>query len=173
MFLGGFDIPANFMAPKANNLGQLTTRSHEVAGEFTIMDDRTIHIKGFTYDGAGPGKRQPSCIGYEVAYIVSVHTHTRSRCTVADMSVCCMQLQLYHWTAVLYRCLQDNLEKRGQWKCFQTIWVLHSRWKVNAFSHHLGCSQHAGFFQLIAVAGVEILAVVDISTWTTQRPGLH
>lgn len=56
VFFGGFDIPQNFEAPKPQLLGQLSELAHQVrSGDVTVLDDRTISIKGLHYDGLGPG----------------------------------------------------------------------------------------------------------------------
>lgn len=36
-------------------IGALSRLQHEVQGEVYAVDSRTLHIKGFSYDGAAPG----------------------------------------------------------------------------------------------------------------------
>lgn len=38
-------------------LGKLKTLHHSVTGEVFAVDARTLHIRDFTYDGEGPGKK--------------------------------------------------------------------------------------------------------------------
>lgn len=37
-------------------IGSLSELQHEVRGEVYAVDSRTIHIRGFSYDGTAPGK---------------------------------------------------------------------------------------------------------------------
>jgi len=39
-------------------MGRLKTLHHSVSGEVFAVDARTLHIRDFTYDGEGPGKKQ-------------------------------------------------------------------------------------------------------------------
>ena len=53
---GGADIPAGFRIPAPVTIGAFTQRAHQVSsGAVTVLDDRTIEIKNFNYDGNGPG----------------------------------------------------------------------------------------------------------------------
>lgn len=38
-------------------LGRLSELHHGVSGEIYAVDGRTLFIKGFNYDGEGPGKK--------------------------------------------------------------------------------------------------------------------
>jgi hypothetical protein len=46
-------------------IGKLRTLHHSVSGDVFAVDARTLHIRDFTYDGEGPGKK------YEMMSIVS------------------------------------------------------------------------------------------------------
>lgn len=37
-------------------IGKFTQYFHDVTGEVFVMDDKTLFIKGFSYDGQGPGE---------------------------------------------------------------------------------------------------------------------
>lgn len=37
-------------------IGKLSELHHGVSGEVYAVNDKTLHIKDFTYDGEGPGK---------------------------------------------------------------------------------------------------------------------
>ena len=39
-------------------IGRLKTLHHSVSGEIFAVDARTLHIRDFTYDGEGPGKKK-------------------------------------------------------------------------------------------------------------------
>ncbi|XP_067933767.1 protein Skeletor, isoforms B/C-like isoform X1 [Watersipora subatra] len=53
--LGGADIPTSFSVPAPVEIGTFTTRAHLVSsGTVTVLTDRLIQIKAFTYDGNGP-----------------------------------------------------------------------------------------------------------------------
>jgi len=41
---------------RGKHLGRLYGRQHNVDGEVYAVDAKTIHIRGFTYDGTGPGE---------------------------------------------------------------------------------------------------------------------
>ncbi|GFS78254.1 hypothetical protein NPIL_520601 [Nephila pilipes] len=47
---GGVDCAPYF----GSEIGAFKTHAHDVAGRIYAVDDRTIYIKGFTYDGQGP-----------------------------------------------------------------------------------------------------------------------
>ena len=36
-------------------IGPITAQKHKVSGDVYAVDARTLHIRGFTYDGTGPG----------------------------------------------------------------------------------------------------------------------
>lgn len=38
-------------------IGPITAQKHKVSGEVYAVDSRTLHIRGFTYDGTGPGMK--------------------------------------------------------------------------------------------------------------------
>lgn len=37
-------------------IGPLTELHHGVSGDVYVVDDNTIHLRNFNYDGEGPGK---------------------------------------------------------------------------------------------------------------------
>ncbi|XP_067928629.1 protein Skeletor, isoforms B/C-like [Watersipora subatra] len=52
---GGASIPQGFVAPAQQDIGTFTSRAHSVRSqEVTVIDDRTIFIRSFRYDGQGP-----------------------------------------------------------------------------------------------------------------------
>lgn len=46
-------------------LGYFETLEHDVGGEVWALDDEWLHVKGFTYDGRGPGESRalPTMVG--------------------------------------------------------------------------------------------------------------
>lgn len=48
------DSGASATHPLVGTVRELTTRSHAVSGTVTILDDRTIEVSNFVYDGGGP-----------------------------------------------------------------------------------------------------------------------
>ena len=42
-------------------IGTLQEYAHKINGTAYAVDESTIFIKGFNYDGTGPGKRRPMC----------------------------------------------------------------------------------------------------------------
>jgi len=50
----GTDTNCSSSHSKVGNTGTLTTFAHSVSGTVTIIDDCTIEITGFNYDGGGP-----------------------------------------------------------------------------------------------------------------------
>ncbi|XP_067928652.1 protein Skeletor, isoforms B/C-like [Watersipora subatra] len=55
VYFGGFDIPEGFDYPQPQMIGQFSQLAHQVSsGQVTILDEKTIKIEQFTYDGQGP-----------------------------------------------------------------------------------------------------------------------
>ena len=57
-------------------LGDIETFHHGAGGEVFALDEKTLMIKDFTYDGAGKSSRE----GTFTLYYQSVYSHFRPRC---------------------------------------------------------------------------------------------
>ncbi len=57
MNFGHVAVPSNIQPPRPRDIGRFSQLAHNVKSEeVTVIDTKTITIKQFYYDGAGPGK---------------------------------------------------------------------------------------------------------------------
>ena len=51
---GYFENPSTSSVPRGNHIGNFKTYQHGVAGQVFAVDEQTLRIEGFEYDGKGP-----------------------------------------------------------------------------------------------------------------------
>lgn len=79
MILLGLLAIVNAAAPYyGTKIGSFQTHAHDVVGDVYAVDDRTVYIKGFSYDGEGPGKWRMfiHSLGCKGVYLLVLKIHT-------------------------------------------------------------------------------------------------
>ena len=140
-------------------LGDIETFHHGAGGEVFALDEKTLMIKDFTYDGAGKSSRE----GTFTLYYQSVYSHFRPRCIFLGWSRG-LPLQCSRW---------DQDQDSGSPLC--RAWILwvqgperpHPRGRRQGADHPQAPREHEGRRHQVAL---RLVQEVQRGLWKPHHP---